>query len=130
MSRVRSTNTRIEKELEKILKNSDLSFVRYYPIIGKPDFAIPDLKIAIFADSRFWHGYNWKAARDEIKTNKEFWIKKIGRNIERDKEVNKALEENGWTVIRFWEQEILEKPEECLKKILETIASKKKAIVS
>ena len=49
-------------------------------MFGKPDFAYIDAMVAIFADSDFWHGFDWETKRKEIKTNKEFWIKKIERN--------------------------------------------------
>jgi len=48
------------------------------------------------------------------KTNTEFWINKITRNIERDKEVNRELKSKGWTVLRFWEREIHQNLEACV----------------
>ena len=112
MSRIRSKNTKLEEKLEDIIKTIDMEYVKYYDIIGKPDFAIPDLKIAIFADSDFWHGYKWETKKKEIQTNKEFWFKKIERNIERDGEVTLELERQGWRVIRLWGHEIYKNPEE------------------
>ncbi len=123
MSRVRSKNTRIEKLLEKILVKTGIKFERHYPVIGKPDFAFPKFKIAIFSDSYFWHGYNWDTEKEKIRTNQEFWIKKIERNIQRDKEVNKALTADGWIVIRFWEQEIERKPDEVFSRITQILNS-------
>ncbi len=42
------------------------------------------LKIAIFCDSEFFHGKDWEIQKERIKTNREFWINKIERNIRRD----------------------------------------------
>lgn len=124
MSRIRSTNTQLERQLEEILRKTGLNPVRYYNVIGKPDFALPELKIAFFADSDFWHGFNWQKANEDIKTNRAFWIKKIERNIERDHEVSVSLRKLGWQVVRFWEHEIVHDPEGCLKKITAAIKSR------
>ena len=57
---------------------------------GKPDIVFVNLKIAIFCDSEFWHGYNWEEKK-RLGTNREFWIHKIETNMERDKKVNEEL---------------------------------------
>jgi DNA mismatch endonuclease (patch repair protein) len=75
-------------------------------IVGKPDVVFIRKKIAVFIDSEFWHGFDWENKKNDFKSNKEFWISKIERNIERDKEVNALLQAAGWTVIRFWGNEI------------------------
>ena len=84
--------------------------VRYrkqYPIVGTPDFAIPKLKIAVFCDSHFWHGYEWEErAKAAIKSNRDFWIPKIERQMRRDVEVTESLVESGWAVLRFWEHQL------------------------
>ena len=36
-------------------------------------------------------------------TNREFWVAKIRRNQERDRENYHVLQENGWKVIVIWE---------------------------
>jgi DNA mismatch endonuclease (patch repair protein) len=125
MSRIRSKNTRLEQRLEGILEKATLSYEKYYNIAGKPDFALTDFKIALFADSNFWHGYDWDKAKAEIKTNRDFWIKKIERNMERDREVNEALRKLGWEVIRFWEHEIINDPEICLSRIMNAVRNRK-----
>ena len=43
---------------------------------------------------------------EEVASNKEFWWKKLARNVERDKEVNDQLTQQGWLVLRFWESDI------------------------
>jgi DNA mismatch endonuclease (patch repair protein) len=118
MSQIRSKNTLLEEKLEEILRKTKLQYKKHYNIIGKPDFAIPTLEIALFADSHFWHGYDWDQAKKKIKTNRDFWIKKIERNMERDSEVTSALTEMRWKVIRFWEHEIANDPDGCYSKIM------------
>lgn len=117
MSKIRSKNTGLEKKLEEILKMTGAHYEKQYNLVGKPDFVFPEYKIAIFADSHFWHGYNWEELKKTLKTNKEFWIKKIERNMERDKEVNDKLESIGWKVVRLWEHEITKNPIDCYQKI-------------
>lgn len=124
MSRIRSKNTQLERKLEEILKKTGLHYQKYYNIVGKPDFALPEFKIALFADSHFWHGYRWNETKKTIKTNKDFWINKIERNIERDREVNDALKKLGWKVIRFWEHQIVNNAEGCFTKIVGAIKNR------
>ncbi len=113
MSRIRSEGTKLEAKLAEILESISVKFVMHPKVFGKPDFAYPEFKIAIFADSDFWHGYNWDEKKHEIKTNEEFWIKKIERNIKRDEEVNHELEKHGWRVIRLWGHDINRQPCKC-----------------
>jgi DNA mismatch endonuclease (patch repair protein) len=69
----------------------------------RADLVFPRLKIAVFIDGCFWHAcpqhFAWP------KTNSEYWERKIGGNQLRDTETNLALEEHGWTVLRFWAHE-------------------------
>lgn len=113
MSRIRSEGTALEARLEKILNSVSTDFVKHPKIFGKPDFAYLKLRIAIFADSDFWHGHNWKEKKHEIRTNREFWIKKIERNIQRDLEVTRELRAQGWQVIRLWGHDINRRPNKC-----------------
>ena len=94
-------------------------------IEGKPDFVIKGRKVAVFCDSHFWHGHNWKKRKLEHKSNKKFWLKKIERNMARDKEVNKILRRQGWKVLRFWEHQINADVQKCVAKIEKHIAALK-----
>lgn len=107
MKRVRNKDSAIEVMLRKELWRRGLRYRKNVrTICGKPDIAFISKKIAIFADSEFWHGYNWKQKKDEIKSNREFWISKLERNMQRDVEVTEKLTEEGWLVLRFWGNEI------------------------
>jgi DNA mismatch endonuclease (patch repair protein) len=63
----------------------------------------------VFCDGDFWHGRDWEERREKLKAgaNAEYWVAKIGRNIERDRKQEALLRESGWVVLRFWESEIL-----------------------
>lgn len=96
-------------------------------VFGKPDFCFKKKKIAIFCDSEFWHGRKYLEGQ-MFKTNQEYWVNKIKRNITRDEEVNTKLQENGWVVLRFWGIEIEKNINECINIILtvyNTLDSKK-----
>lgn len=107
MSRIRNKDTKIETMLRKELWSRGLRYRKNVKKIpGKPDIAFIGKKVAVFCDSEFWHGYDWENRKNDIKSRREFWIPKIERNIQRDLEVNRILEESGWIVLRFWGKEI------------------------
>lgn len=119
MSRVCNRNTALEIAFRDELDRRGLTTYRRNDktIFGKPDFVFAARKIAVFCDSEFWHGYNWKTAKDEIKSNHDFWIPKIEKNIARDKEVNDKLKSDGWTVLRFWGKQIKNDVISCVDKV-------------
>lgn len=115
MSHVKNSDTALEKALcNELIRRGIKSFSRNArTIIGKPDIAFPARRIAVFCDGDFWHGFNWRNAKNEIKSNRTFWIKKIEKNIARDAEVTATLRAGGWIVLRFWGHEIKKKLSEC-----------------
>jgi DNA mismatch endonuclease, patch repair protein len=120
MKAVKNKNSKIEILLRKKLWKKGYRYRKNCnDIFGKPDIVFKKLKIAIFCDSEFWHGYNWEQKKQEIKSNKEFWMKKIERNIERDIEVNEELTKTGWKVLRLWGKDIEKNTDLCIKKIEE-----------
>ena len=107
MSRIKGKNTSIEGLLSRALWHRGLRFRKNSAkVYGHPDISVSKYKVAIFCDGDFWHGYDWEKRKDSIRTNREYWIPKIERNIEKDIEVNHVLQSLGWTVIRVWEHEI------------------------
>lgn len=107
MMRVHNKDSQIELMLRKELWSRGLRYRKNVKgIFGHPDIAFIGKKIAVFCDSEFWHGYNWEERKNDFKSNQDFWISKIERNMERDIEVNRKLETYGWTVLRFWGNDI------------------------
>lgn len=102
MSRIRSRETKFEKDIRKALWAREIRGYRknWKKAIGKPDIAWPRLKLAIFLDSCFWH----KCPKHckVPKTNVEFWESKLEKNRLRDIEVTRNLKKEGWKVLRFW----------------------------
>ena len=115
MQAIKSSDTTIELLLRKALWAKGIRYRKNYKgLIGKPDIAITKYKIAVFCDSDYWHGYDWENRNKRIKSNRDYWIPKIERNMKRDKEVSAALEEQGWTVLRFWEWQIRRETDQCV----------------
>ena len=124
MQSIRSKDTKIEMILRKSLWSSGIRYRKNYSKIpGKPDIAITKYKIAIFCDSEFFHGKDWEQLKPRLQKgdNGEFWVNKIGKNREHDEQVNKELAFMGWTVIRFWGNDIKKNTDECIKVIEEAI---------
>jgi len=126
MQAIKNKNTKIEELLAKALWAKGHRYRRNNKnVFGKPDFTFKKYKIAIFCDSEYFHGKDWEIQKYRIKTNTEFWHKKIESNIERDKIVNETLLKNGWKVIRFWGEDIKKNLEICLIKIETEIKERK-----
>lgn len=127
MKNIRSKNTKIERILRKALWERGIRYRKNYSKLpGKPDIVLKKYKIAIFCDSEFFHGKNWEAQKIRLAkgNNGAFWINKISKNIIHDEEINKKLWLMGWTVIRFWGEEIKKNTDECIKTIEEAIFEK------
>ena len=124
MSSVRSKGTNIEVKLRKALWNNGLRYRKNLKTLpGKPDIAFTKYRLAVFCDSEFWHGKDWEILKLKLErgTRPDFWIAKIERNRNRDKQTDKELEYMGWTVLRFWGKEILSQTDKCVRVIEETI---------
>ena len=122
MSRIKSKNTSIEVSLCKALWHSGIRYRKNYnKLPGTPDIAITKYRIAIFCDGEFWHGKDWESKKHKIHNNRDYWIAKIERNISRDYETSRLLYGMGWTVIRFWGEEIRNDLSGCIEEIKDII---------
>ena len=120
MSRIRGKNTGPELKLRKLLFANGIRGYRvHYNLVGKPDIVFTKNKIVIFIDGCYWHRCPF--CFQEPETRKEFWIRKINSNIDRDRKVNEQLKNDGWMVLRFWEHEVKKNPNDVLKKIAEML---------
>jgi DNA mismatch endonuclease (patch repair protein) len=118
MRKIKAKNTTPEIILRKALWNEGIRYRKENKgIIGNPDIVIKKYRLAIFIDGEFWHGFNWKEKKEKIKSNREYWIKKIEKNIARDKLNNQLLKEQNWIVLRFWEHEIKRDLKKCVEKV-------------
>lgn len=107
MQAVKNKDSKIELLLRKELWARGLRYQKNSKkVFGKPDIVFISKKVAVFCDSEFWHGYDWDNKKNDIQSRREFWIPKIERNMQRDIEVTTRLTQEGWTVLRFWGNEI------------------------
>ena len=122
MQAIKSKDTSIELLLRKALWQEGIRYRKNYKKLpGTPDIAITKYKIAIFCDSEFFHGYNWEIKKQKLGHNREYWIKKIERNMARDRENDFKLIALNWIPIHFWGQEIQKHTEECVQAVEDLI---------
>ena len=118
MQAVKNKGSKIETLLQKELWHRGLRYRKNVKSIdGKPDIAFIGKKVAVFCDSEFFHGFDWENKQNEIKSNRDFWIPKIEKNMQRDIEVTQKLRSEGWTVLRFWGKDIKNNLQSCADKI-------------
>jgi DNA mismatch endonuclease, patch repair protein len=122
MSRIKGKDTQPEKLLRKALWHAG---VRYrsnkQKLPGKPDISLIKYKLVIFVDGSFWHGHDWENRKETIKSNRDFWIPKIERNRQRDREINDYYHSKGWTVLRFWDFEVKKELGMCVKRVVDAL---------
>ena len=97
-----------------MLDKAGIKFEKHFNIIGKPDIAFPEHKIAIFIDGEFWHGKDFRVIQASLSP---FWVKKIGENLKRDKKNVKVLKKEGWRVLRLWDKAVIKFPQRSLRRI-------------
>ena len=107
MAKVKSKNTKPEILFRKALWKIGVRYrIHDKSLPGSPDISMKKYKVVIFIDGEFWHGYEWEKKKLVIKTNRDFWIPKIERNMQRDRQNTLKLEQLGFKVFRFWEKDI------------------------
>ena len=78
MRAVKGSGSKIERMLATALwKRGHRYRKNDKSVVGKPDLTFKRIKVAIFVDSEFWHGKNWKVHKHDHKTNKKYWHEKI-----------------------------------------------------
>lgn len=113
-SRVKRKNRReggrAELSLRLALWHSGFRYRKHlHSLPGKPDLVFSGARLCVFVDGDFWHGRNWPDLRLRLqqRANPDYWIPKIARNIDRDREQDRLLANLGWRVLRLWETDIL-----------------------
>ncbi|MFD2034427.1 very short patch repair endonuclease [Belliella marina] len=122
MSKIKGKDTKPEILLKKALWHAGVRYrsnKRKLP--GKPDISLIKYRLVIFVDGTFWHGHDWQKRKHQIKSNREFWIPKIERNMQRDREINHFYQSKGWIILRFWDFEVKEELGMCVKKVVDVV---------
>ncbi len=102
---------------------------RRYP--GHPDIVLPKYKTMVFINGCFWHQHPGCPRASIPKSNSDYWVPKLKRNVERDRQNMQILKQDGWNVIVVWECTLAKaKRSETLKKLAEQIkANNRKEII-
>lgn len=127
MGRVRAKDSKAELALRRALHRAGLRYrLHARDVLGRPDIVIRSRRLAVFVDGDLWHGNPAEAHRrgrdslaDLFPTRTEWWMAKIARNMQRDREVTRTLNAAGWTVVRLWESEVLADPHEAARRVLQ-----------
>lgn len=115
MSRIRGRDTKVELAIRKELHRRGHRFrVNVAWIAGKPDVVFTRIRLAIFIDGDFWHGWKFEIWSDKLAP---YWREKIAGNKARDRRHATLLRSEGWTVMRFWEHDVEKNLEGCIERI-------------
>jgi DNA mismatch endonuclease (patch repair protein) len=106
MRSIRAKDTKIEWVVRRILYAQGYRYrVHANELPGKPDIVFRNRRIAIFVHGCFWHQHSECKIAHLPKSRSAYWSDKFKRNVERDKENIRLLQEFGWKVIVVWECE-------------------------
>lgn len=113
----RGRDTGPEVRLRSALHRAGLRFRKNLPVVAgevrvRPDVVFPRRRIAVFSDGCWWHACPEHGTSP--RSNVDYWLPKLVRNVERDRRVDAALRAAGWTVVRVWEHE---DPEDAAKRV-------------
>jgi DNA mismatch endonuclease (patch repair protein) len=108
MAAIRRKDTKPEVALRSALHRAGYRFRKDYPIriesrLIRPDIVFTKRRIAVFIDGCFWHSCPLHGRQPGV--NGQYWLPKLERNTERDRQQTDALRGAGWQVLRFWEHE-------------------------
>jgi DNA mismatch endonuclease (patch repair protein) len=104
MSRIRSKWTKQEKIIHNQLKSLKIKHKMHPKMSGSPDIILIDKKVAIFLQGCFWH--KCPKHYKEPKSNRDYWLPKINKNVVRDKKNINLLKKSGWKVVKVWEHDL------------------------
>ena len=103
MRAIATRDTAIEKRLASLLTGQGmLLFTQGAGRHGRAEFVVAEYRCVIFTHGLFWHHHNYSQFKVPA-TRTEFWLEKIGKNVERDRRDISRLQELGWRVLIVWE---------------------------
>ena len=125
MASVRSANTQPEIQLQRAARSLGRRFrVCVKDMPGCPDVVFPRERVAVFVDGDFWHGRQWRLrghhsleSQFARSHNRAYWVHKIRRNVQRDRQITRLLRKLGWRVVRLWESDLRSYPERGLRRL-------------
>jgi DNA mismatch endonuclease, patch repair protein len=120
-------DTRAERRLRRALWLRGLRYrIDAGDLPGRPDVVFRRARVAVFCDGDFWHGRDLDSRLRRLKQghNPDYWVAKIRRNVERDREHRAALIRLGWIVLRYWETDIHADVDRIAEEIASTIIAR------
>lgn len=115
MSRIKGDNTTPERIITAELRRQKIYFATHAKELpGRPDIVFRRIKLAVFIDGDFWHG--WRFPLWEHKLS-EKWREKIKATRKRDQKNFRKLRRQGWKVLRIWEHQIEADTNRCVERI-------------
>ena len=128
MSRIRRANTKPELTLRRLLHAEGLRYRTHCGhIAGCPDVVFSRLRVVVFIDGDFWHGWMFPKWRHKLAP---YWKKKIDGNRARDRRTHKRLRYAGWTVLRIWEHQIEADAAGCAQRVLAIVNDAKRSLAA
>ena len=116
MSRIRSTGTKPESTVRKIIWKKGYRYRINNKLKGRPDIVFPAYSVVVFIDGCFWHGCRRHCQMPL--SNTQYWKKKIAGNKQRDQKNSRQLRRAGWVVIRIWEHSVKKNPQKAARQII------------
>jgi DNA mismatch endonuclease (patch repair protein) len=121
MAAIRSQRNKTEEYLAKLLYARGLRHQRYSARLpGRPDLVFRQAKLAVFVDGDYWHGRllidsGPNALRRYVRrlprSAQQYWIQKLTKRVERDRNITNCLRRAGWSVLRYWESDVKRQPD-------------------
>jgi DNA mismatch endonuclease (patch repair protein) len=129
MRQVRSSGSRAEQRFAELLTSCRVrSRNQVDTLPGRPDFVCDRLRLVIFVDGDFWHGRWQRRGGAFPKQNRIYWLAKLRRNRKRDREVDRLLRGRGWSVLRFWESDVIGEPQRVLRVLKKRLVTRRRSL--
>jgi DNA mismatch endonuclease (patch repair protein) len=107
MSKIKGKNTKPEILVRKFLFSKGFRYrLHVKDLPGKPDIVLPKYKSVIFINGCFWHGHDNCKYFVTPKTRTEWWLNKIYKNKQKDRENILLLSKSGWKIMIIFECEL------------------------
>ena len=106
MAKVPTTGSAPEMKVRRAVHRAGFRYrLHQADLPGKPDLVFPRFRLVVFVHGCFWHWHGCKRSRMP-EANRDYWTRKIARNVERDTRNLAALGERGWESRVIWECEL------------------------
>lgn len=127
MRSVHGKNTSVELYVRRLFFKAGFRYrLHKADLPGKPDIIFPKYKTVVFVNGCFWHQHPGCKRATMPSTNRDYWRKKLQRNVERDAREIALLKKAGWTVYVIWECRIQDQAQYYINKLKECATNEKR----